>query len=165
MSNHSTARLAQSVEHETLNLGVVGSSPTLGDTFLRDFFFKIKGEKYCQKWDSNPRPHTRTRTLGFYYQKQGILESGALDHSAILTHRLEYALHLVIYIGPNRNTTFDQYVTLNKHILVSIVVSIPACHAGDPGSIPGRGEKILVLKISFWSHDKYILQQLYIQPG
>ena len=21
----------------------------------------------------------------------------------------------------------------------SIVVSIPACHAGDPGSIPGRG--------------------------
>lgn len=24
-------------------------------------------------------------------------------------------------------------------ILVSIVVSIPACHAGDPGSIPGRG--------------------------
>ncbi len=28
------ARLAQSVEHETLNLGVVGSSPTLGDNFL-----------------------------------------------------------------------------------------------------------------------------------
>ena len=27
------ARLAQSVEHETLNLGVVGSSPTLGDVF------------------------------------------------------------------------------------------------------------------------------------
>ena len=29
-----TARLAQSVEHETLNLGVVGSSPTLGDTIF-----------------------------------------------------------------------------------------------------------------------------------
>ena len=28
-----TARLAQSVEHETLNLGVVGSSPTLGVFF------------------------------------------------------------------------------------------------------------------------------------
>ena len=28
------ARLAQSVEHETLNLGVVGSSPTLGDFVL-----------------------------------------------------------------------------------------------------------------------------------
>ena len=28
------ARLAQSVEHETLNLGVVGSSPTLGDSIF-----------------------------------------------------------------------------------------------------------------------------------
>jgi hypothetical protein len=31
------ARLAQSVEHETLNLGVVGSSPTLGGFFLFSF--------------------------------------------------------------------------------------------------------------------------------
>ena len=29
-----SARLAQSVEHETLNLGVVGSSPTLGEHFF-----------------------------------------------------------------------------------------------------------------------------------
>ena len=28
------ARLAQSVEHETLNLRVVGSSPTLGDSYF-----------------------------------------------------------------------------------------------------------------------------------
>ena len=27
----------------------------------------------------------------------------------------------------------------SEQILDSIVVSIPACHAGDPGSIPGRG--------------------------
>ena len=34
------ARLAQSVEHETLNLGVVGSTPTLGVFFFpRSFFF------------------------------------------------------------------------------------------------------------------------------
>ena len=32
-----TARLAQSVEHETLNLRVVGSSPTLGDHFFFSF--------------------------------------------------------------------------------------------------------------------------------
>ena len=31
------AWLAQSVEHETLNLRVVGSSPTLGETFLQTF--------------------------------------------------------------------------------------------------------------------------------
>ena len=27
-----------------------------------------------------------------------------------------------------------------RFFLDSIVVSIPACHAGDPGSIPGRGD-------------------------
>ena len=32
-----TARLAQSVEHETLNLRVVGSSPTLGAKFFSSF--------------------------------------------------------------------------------------------------------------------------------
>ena len=31
-----SARLAQSVEHQTLNLRVVGSSPTLGEAFMRD---------------------------------------------------------------------------------------------------------------------------------
>ena len=30
---HSVARLAQSVEHENLNLRVVGSSPTLGEVY------------------------------------------------------------------------------------------------------------------------------------
>ena len=34
-----TARLAQSVEHETLNLRVVGSSPTLGDLFSHIMFY------------------------------------------------------------------------------------------------------------------------------
>ena len=33
------SRLAQSVEHETLNLGVVGSSPTLGELFYN---FSVK---------------------------------------------------------------------------------------------------------------------------
>ena len=32
--NIACARLAQSVEHETLNLRVVGSSPTLGEVFF-----------------------------------------------------------------------------------------------------------------------------------
>ena len=35
-------------------------------------------------------------------------------------------------------------ISLPAAILVSIVVSIPACHAGDPGSIPGRGGLLLV---------------------
>ena len=35
------ARLAQSVEHETLNLRVVGSSPTLGEIFFQIFFDQV----------------------------------------------------------------------------------------------------------------------------
>ena len=31
------------------------------------------------------------------------------------------------------------YIKVYKQIRVSIVVSIPPCHGGDPGSIPGRG--------------------------
>ena len=34
---HHQARLAQSVEHETLNLRVVGSSPTLGEKLFSSF--------------------------------------------------------------------------------------------------------------------------------
>ena len=34
-----TLRLAQSVEHETLNLRVVGSSPTLGDLLFHEAVF------------------------------------------------------------------------------------------------------------------------------
>ena len=36
------AWLAQSVEHETLNLRVVGSSPTLGESFFSFFFYFFK---------------------------------------------------------------------------------------------------------------------------
>ena len=44
----------------------------------------------CQKWDLNPRPHTRTRILIHISslsesKVHNYLESGALDNSAILT--------------------------------------------------------------------------------
>ena len=37
-----TSRLAQLVEHETLNLRVVGSSPTLGDLLFLTFSHPVK---------------------------------------------------------------------------------------------------------------------------
>jgi hypothetical protein len=37
-----------------------------------------------------------------------------------------------------------------EQIRDSIVVSIPACHAGDPGSIPGRGAFFLQQEIQFY---------------
>ena len=47
--------------------------------------------------------------------------------------RLKFPFRRTLYI----KTAYFQAV--NSQILGSIVVSIPACHAGDPGSIPGRG--------------------------
>ena len=43
----STARLAQSVEHETLNLRVVGSSPTLGETFFSTNLYFLDCLLFC----------------------------------------------------------------------------------------------------------------------
>ena len=43
---------------------------------------------------------------------------------------------VVLPVGPT-----GVYSNTSGRILDSIVVSIPACHAGDPGSIPGRGEE------------------------
>ena len=37
---------------------------------------------------------------------------------------------------------------LSFQIRGSIVVSISACHAEDPGSIPGRGEKLCCVNVS-----------------
>lgn len=41
---------------------------------------------------------------------------------------------------------------MSSPILDSIVASIPACHAGDPGSIPGRGVLSLILESSSNCH-------------
>ena len=38
---------------------------------------------------------------------------------------------------------FFQKTSLCRSVLGSIVVSIPACHAGDRGSIPRRGAQVL----------------------
>ena len=53
------ARLAQSVEHETLNLRVVGSSPTLGETFWHTF---VKTNSFQIWMMKNKNAATRDRT-------------------------------------------------------------------------------------------------------
>ena len=50
-----TARLAQSVEHETLNLRVVGSSPTLGEQFFSPPTFLVRRQN-CRDPGSNRGP-------------------------------------------------------------------------------------------------------------
>ena len=68
-----------------------GSIPRWRRQLLLFFFSFLSNQnnaKVCQKWDSNPRPHQWTRTLSVTLGlKEQLLESGALDHSAILTWR------------------------------------------------------------------------------
>ena len=40
-------------------------------------------------------------------------------------------------------------LSVQQSLLGSIVVSIPACHAGDRGSIPRRGDQIFFWSVSF----------------
>ena len=49
-------------------------------------------------------------------------------------------------------TRFSGPFVSSRHVLGSIVVSISACHAEDPGSIPGRGVFFPVLLLSWRGH-------------
>ncbi|KAK1928102.1 hypothetical protein P3T76_016437 [Phytophthora citrophthora] len=59
--------------------------------------------------------------------------------------------------SPTR-TKIDTCTAPYSSILVSIVVSIPACHAGDPGTIPGR-------EASFCSHLLFCSSALLLPPA
>ena len=67
----------------------------------------------CQKWDLNPRPHTRTRNLyttPYHGSKAVYLESGALDHSAILTE-LKTLVKIAQSLFSVKDRNFDKKVS------------------------------------------------------
>ena len=82
---------------QSVSVGIISGAAGLAAMFalkplvlaLRQFYeFKFSQEKnLCQKWDSNPRLHTETRIPNPPREGAQRLESGALDHSAILTLR------------------------------------------------------------------------------
>ena len=49
------------------------------------------------------------------------------------------------YSWNHSDRSFMAKTCLVMHLRVSIVVSISACHADDPGSIPGRGTFLYVV--------------------
>ena len=59
--------------------------------FRKIDYWSQEKKSFCQKWDSNPRPHSRTRILMPLLSAGKVnLESGALDRSAILTYVLYF---------------------------------------------------------------------------
>ena len=72
---------------------------------------RMSKKNICQKWDLNPRPHTRTRILILHSLSRGQglnLESGALDHSAILTVRKSEGKKICII--PSGDRTQDLWI-------------------------------------------------------
>ena len=59
-----------------------------------------------------------------------------------------------------RSYTLNQHEMRVPQLRVSIVVSISACHADDPGSIPGRG----ILLVLIWNHS-VLLKPIFLGAG
>ena len=65
---------------------------------------------------------------------------------------------------PNRNVDLKLFIIIARRkrgFLGSIVVSIPACHAGDRGSIPRRGERNIFF-YSFYLLAFHFLHKMFI---
>ena len=90
----------------------------MSDLFLNKLTTIFK--RYCQKWDLNPHPHLRTRTLiySLYLRARSNLEYGTLDQSAIL---------IVI-----KHVHIDNQ-TLNPELLgLRLIDSVGSTHSFDP---------------------------------
>ena len=53
--------------------------------------------------------------------------------------------HAIYYITSESSRFYKRTTGTDHEILGSMVVSIPACHAGDQGSIPCRGVEFIFL--------------------
>ena len=137
-----TARLAQSVEHETLNLRVVGSSPTLGGyPFAKSWQFTGTIKFYstfvlmittlyllCRKGNNTSHARLVVRTLCCGRSNPGS-NSGHRANTFVFAPTCQF-----------ENLGIKQPLLHKFIILDSLVVRISACHVEGPGSIPGRGE-------------------------
>ena len=90
-----TARLAQSVEHETLNLGVVGSSPTLGVPSFVLFFLSC----FPDIWQNPPSKDKRVLEITWMEHRYSKLIGRA---------QLHFVLPLLVVSGIEQNLSFDQ---------------------------------------------------------
>ena len=83
------------------------------------------------------------RTEGVHWKDTGAVRGRVVCMCGMVCYRM--CVYMSLFWQSN---CVGIFVESGFKILVSIVVSIPACHAGDPGSIPGRGA-FLPLSIRF----------------
>jgi hypothetical protein len=78
---------------------------------------------------------------------RGVTAASSSNHSVytdVFVRRVK-AQHCKLMVCTNAPRFFKGPT---HQLLVSIVVSIPACHAGDRGSIPRRGERTAFFKVN-----------------
>ena len=136
-----TARLAQSAERKALNLVVVGSSPTVGDFTL---IAVAARPPVAQQAGMAKSPQRRKQTF------PGVGAPGVSPSHFTLRFMLQPTTGVSFWVTFNscmactiHGTTIRRIDSVlfaaRQQLRDSIVVSISACHAEDPGSIPDRG--------------------------
>ena len=107
-------------------------------TTLKTFWLCTLFKKLPDR-ESNPgRPRDRREYSPLYYRGD---VHGRIDVKIIRpAFPSSVRFHVLCMMGCayNRNVLFTCQLAF-QHLLDSIVVSIPACHAGDQGTIPCRG--------------------------
>ena len=82
----------------------------------------------------------------------GNFYANILSCKSLIAQPLKFCFNIFLFIW-RRNSITHFFDLLSPSIFVSIVVSIPACHAGDRGSIPRQRGKLfltLLLCIEVW---------------
>ncbi len=111
------AQLAQSVEHQTLNLRVVGSSPTLGDIFCPFLFFTLFYNAYtfsCRY----------TCTLFFYIQSYKLYNNNVPGTSSPSTsspnagwHVYQHHVHVHVALNYVLTTIYSRTSIIRPSII------------------------------------------------
>ena len=133
------SRLAQLVERKTLNLVVVGSSPTVGVSLLPFVFFTLFAGLWYQIGLFFCDGGTRSlgdKLLWRSWQRVGLI----IPRSPVRSWSgAGQRLYSSVWQSMRLVSARSRVRSSLEAVRVGVVGNISACHADAPGSIPGHG--------------------------
>ena len=123
------ARLAQSVEHETLNLRVVGSSPTLGEfKFLWVIYVKIFMIWCKNRWDKrilvcifqNEFVFTNCVAINGKYEEIIKMNSSEFSKYSRIPRKMNFIINLWTVLKSKRSDIFPHATSKNVIIILHV---------------------------------------------